>query len=212
MFTTLVITGLVGPRTLSFTATGLTGVTSGGVTVTAGTATQVAVNAGNTQTATVGTAVLIPPSVIVKDASGNPVAGVAVTFAVATGGGTVSPTTAVLTNVSGIAAVTSWTLGTAAGPHTLTATATGLTGSPVTFTATGVAGAATQLALTTPPSSTVQSGIAFPQQPVLQLQDAAGNPVSQSGTSVTVAIATGGGTLGGTATVAAGAGERTSVV
>jgi hypothetical protein len=41
----------------------------------------------------------------------------------------------VATSASGIAAATSWTLGTAAGTNTLTATATGLAGSPVTFSA-----------------------------------------------------------------------------
>src|SRR5207249_7787986 len=66
-----------------------------------------------------------------------------------------------------------------------TATASGLTGSPVTFTATGTAGAATRLVLTTPPSATAQSGAPLVQQPVVQLQDANGNPVSQSGVVVT---------------------------
>src|SRR5205823_6211601 len=62
------------------------------------------------------------------------------------------------------------------------------------------AGAATQVTHTTQPSATAQSGDAFAQQPVVQLRDGAGNPVSQSGVTVTAAIATGGGTLGGTLT------------
>src|SRR5437879_9189607 len=87
-FVNLTITGLVGPRTLSFSAgAGVTTVTSRGVTVIGGATTQISVNAGNNQTVTAGTAVPIPPSVIVKDASGNPVSGVAVTFAVAAGRG-----------------------------------------------------------------------------------------------------------------------------
>src|SRR5256886_3765935 len=53
---------------------------------------------------------------------------------------------------------------------------------------------------TTPPSARAQSGVAFAQQPVVQLRDANGNAVSQSGVTVTAAIATGGGTLGGTLT------------
>jgi len=95
----------------------------------------------------VNTPVPTAPSVIVRDANGNPVAGVSVTFAVASGGGTVAPTSPVTTGANGIAAVTSWTLGTTAGPNTLTATATGLTGSPLTFTATGTAGAASSIAV-----------------------------------------------------------------
>src|SRR5207247_371767 len=110
--------------------------------------------------------------------------------AVTSGGGTVTPTT-VSTNGSGIAAVTSWTLGGTAGTNTLTATAAGLTGSPVTFTATGTTGAAAKLALSTEPSGSASSGVAFAQQPVVQVQDANGNAVSQSGDAVTATIASG---------------------
>src|SRR2546426_11559470 len=136
----------------------------------------------------------------VHDASGNVVAGVAVTFAAAWGGGSVNPTTPVTTNGGGIAAVTSWTLGTTAGTNTLTATAaeSGISGNPVTFTASGTVGAAVRLALTTPPSSAAQSGVTFAQQPVVQLEDAGGNAVSEAGVGVTATVASGpaGGTLG----------------
>src|SRR5207302_1255996 len=57
---------------VTFTATG-----------TAGGAATIAANSATSQSATAGTAVSAPPSVIVKDANGNPVVGVAVTFAVA---------------------------------------------------------------------------------------------------------------------------------
>src|SRR5205823_6326339 len=77
--------------------------------------------------------------------------------------------------------------------------ATGLTGVN-SATVTLTAGAATQLTVTTEPSSTAQSGVPFAQQPVIQVRDASGNPVSQAGVTVTAAIATGGGTLGGTLT------------
>src|SRR2546427_3895101 len=61
-------------------------------------------------------------------------------------------------------------------------------------------GAAAQLTVTTQPSATAQSGVAFAQQPAVQVRDASGNAVSQAGVTVTAAIATGGGTLGGTLT------------
>ena len=99
-------------------------------------ATQMALNAGDGQTASLGAAVSIAPSVIVKDVKNDPVAGVTVTFAVASGGGSVTGASAV-SDASGIATVGSWKLGTVAGANTLTATCAGLTGSPVTFTATG---------------------------------------------------------------------------
>src|SRR2546430_4626108 len=136
-------------------------------------------NGGGTS-APAGTAVNPRPSVSVGDASGSPVSGVAVPFAASPGSGTVTPTTRVARGANGIAAATSWTLSATAGQNTATATATGLAGSPVTFTATGTAGAATRLVLTTPPSSTARSGQALAQQPAVQLQDANGNPVSQS--------------------------------
>src|SRR3989442_1396058 len=102
----------------------------------AGTAASIAPNGGGTS-APAGTAVNPPPSVIVRDASGNPVSGVAVTFAASPGSGTVTPTTPVTTGTDGIAAATSWTLSATAGQNPATATATGLAG--VTFTATGTA-------------------------------------------------------------------------
>src|SRR2546425_62197 len=70
------------------------------------------------------------------------------------------------------------------------------------------AGVATQWALTRQPSASAQSGVAFAQQPVLQLRDGSGNAVSQSGATVTAAIATGGGTLGGAMTAVTTAGGR----
>jgi hypothetical protein len=208
-FTNLSITGTVGARTLLFTSTGLTQVVSGTVTTTAGAAIQIAVNAGNGQTATVNTAVTTPLSVLVRDVNLNPVAGVSVTFAVAGGGGSILPVAPVVTNASGIAALTSWTLGTVAGANSVTATAAGLTGSPLTFTATGNAGAATQLVIQTQPSAAAQSGVAFAVQPAVRLGDAFGNLVNTGGTVLTAALATGTGTLGGTLTASTVAGVAT---
>jgi hypothetical protein len=161
--------------------------------------------AGDGQTATAGAAVATPPAVKVSDKNGNPVAGVAVTFAVATGAGAVNPTTPIATNAAGIAAVTNWTLGTVAGPNTLTATIPlpGITGNPATFTATGTVGSAGKLAMVQQPSATAQSGVILAQQPKLQVEDASGNPVKTAGLAVTANVASGaGGTLGGQLTVA----------
>jgi hypothetical protein len=121
---------------LRATAAGLTGATSDAFNVLAGTAAVAAVQAGNGQTAAPGAAVAIPPAVIVKDGFGNVKPGASVTFAVASGGGTITGGSQT-TNASGIAAVGSWTLG-SAGTNTLTATVSGsgITGNPVTFTAT----------------------------------------------------------------------------
>ena len=83
-----------------------------------------------------GTTVAVPPSVQVTDAGGNPVAGFTVVYAVATGGGSVIGANAV-SGPSGFATVGGWRLGPAKGSNSLTATASGLSGSPVTFSATG---------------------------------------------------------------------------
>src|SRR5256886_8138193 len=149
---------------------------------------------------------------IVRDQFGNPVAGVGVTFAPGTGGGSVSPTSPVTTGADGVAAVASWTLGTVARPNALTAPSGTLAVSPVTFSATATAGNATRLAIVTQPSASAQSGVPFPQQPVIQLQDGSGNPVGQANVAVGVKIQSGGGTLGGAtsaATDAAGEGGVT---
>ncbi|MGE5803902.1 MAG: beta strand repeat-containing protein, partial [Gemmatimonadota bacterium] len=185
--------------------------TSTAFDIGAGAAATIGANGGGGQNAQVGTAVAVAPSVIVRDASANPVLGVTVTFAVASGGGSVTGATQT-TNAAGIATVGSWTLGTVAGSNTMTATAagSGITGNPVTFSATGTPGPAAQLTVTTHPSATAQSGAAFAQQPTIQLRDGSGNPVSQSGVVVTAEIATGSGTLGGTLTATtSGAGVAT---
>jgi hypothetical protein len=99
--------------------------------------------AGDNQSAPTGTAVAVPPSVTVRDANGNPVNGITVIFAVASGGGTLTGGSQV-TNASGVATVGSWTLGAATGTNTLTATAGSLPA--VTFTATATARAACSVA------------------------------------------------------------------
>jgi LysM repeat protein len=94
---------------------------------------------GDNQTAVAGSPVANPPAVTVRNAAGDPLAGIAVTFAVTAGGGAATGTTA-MTSAMGIATVGSWTLGTTAGANAMTASVSGL-GTTVTFTATGSPGA-----------------------------------------------------------------------
>ncbi|HEX4599854.1 MAG TPA: hypothetical protein VH116_00570 [Gemmatimonadales bacterium] len=129
-----------GPNTMTATTVGATNSTvTLTVTAAAGPAAQLVLTAGNGQSATVSSAVATPPSVVVLDQFNNPVTGVPVTFAVASGGGTVSPTAAVVTDASGAAALTAWTLGPTAGTNTLTASVAGASGSAATFSATATA-------------------------------------------------------------------------
>jgi len=109
-------------------------------TATAGTPSSLVIGNGNNQTATAGSRLPIAPSVTVRDARGNPSAGVAVTFTAGVNSGVVVGGTAT-TNAAGVATVTSWTLGASAGTQTLVASVTGL--ASVTFSATATTGAAT---------------------------------------------------------------------
>ena len=147
---------------------------NGTIVVTAAQATTMAINAGDGQTATAGTSVATAPSVIVKDAGNNPVAGVTVTFAIASGGGSAIGLTAT-TNASGIATVGGWTLGQIAGMNTMTATSGTLSGSPLTFTATATTGALHHFAVTLA-SGTQVAGTAFAI--TITAQDAYNNNVT----------------------------------
>src|SRR5207237_4010326 len=167
-----------GTNTLTATSTGLNGSpVTFTATGTAGAAASVAVSAGNNQAAAVGTAVATPPAVIVQDQFNNPVAGVAVTFAPAAGSGSVRPTTPILTNASGVAALTSWTLGTTARSNSLTETSAGLTGSPVAFPPTGTAGAASEMALNAGNDQVATVGTAGTTAPSVIMRDHFANPV-----------------------------------
>jgi adhesin/invasin len=98
-------------KTVTASVTGVGTITDNAlVTVNAAAAASIVVNAGNSQTARVGAAVPTDPSVLVRDAFNNPVPNVTVTFAVASGGGSVTVNMP-LTNASGIATIGSWTLG-----------------------------------------------------------------------------------------------------
>src|SRR5439155_305090 len=168
-----------------------------------GAASTIAVNGGNNQSATAGTAVAVGPSVIVHDANGNPVAGVAVTFAVASGGGTVTPQTPVTTGADGIAAGPSWTIGTTAGPYLLTATAGTRTGRPVPTRRSGDLGAASTIAVNGGNNQSATAGTAVAVGPSVIVHDANGNPVA--GVAVTFAVASGGGSVTPTTPVTTGA-------
>ena len=86
------------------------------------------------------------------------------------------------------------------GAANISAISTGLTAT-TSGTVTVIAGPVTKLSITTLPSTLTQTGIIFAQQPVIQLQDAAGNPVSQAARDITVSVSTGAGILGGTLTI-----------
>jgi adhesin/invasin len=146
---------------------------------------------GASQNGTVGQAVTTPPAVKVTK-NGNPDAGVSVTFAITSGGGTVSGATQT-TGADGVARVGSWTLGTAAGSNTVTATATGISGSPLSFTATGAAGPAMTLVKAGGDAQSSAAGVPVSTKPSVKATDSFGN--AASGVPVTFAAASGGGSI-----------------
>ena len=89
-----------------------------------------------------------------------------------------------------------------------TATIVGITNDSTNFGSVSiVAGAATQLAVTTEPSASTASSAAFAQQPIATVQDAFGNTIiTDNSTVVTAALTTGSGALAGTLTKTAASG------
>ena len=169
--------------------------------------TSIAASSGSGQSALVGATLPNPLVAVVTAADGLGVAGVTVTFAVATGGGSIGTASAV-TNAAGLAQTT-WKLGSSVGTQTVTATAGSLSGSPVTFSATARSLAATKLSVTAQPATTA-AGTNIAPVTIVALT-AAGDTASSFTGAVTLTIAGGasGATLGGTATTNAVAGVAT---
>ena len=202
-FQDLTLNGPTGPRTIRFSSTGLSAVISQEISVGPGPATTVTVSAGSNQTAPAGTTTPVAPAVRVADQSDNPVAGVKVTFTVASGGGTVTGGSAV-TSTQGIAAVERWTLGPVAGSNALTVTVEGLAGTPPTILATGVVGPAARLTLVEGSGQSATIGSTVPVSPAVAVADAFGNTIP--GLAIVFSVGSGGGTVAGGAPVSDGAG------
>ncbi|GLC26316.1 hypothetical protein rosag_28290 [Roseisolibacter agri] len=163
-------------------------------TATAGAPSQIqATPATQTQTATAGAALASAnlPSVTIRDAAGNPVPNVAVTFAITGGGGTGTGLTAT-TNAQGVATIGGFTLGNTAGPNTITATAAGVTGS-ATFVINGTAGTAASGTVASGNNQAVRAGSTLQVGPSVRVVDRFGNPVS--GVTVNFVVTSGGASL-----------------
>jgi adhesin/invasin len=182
------------PGTVTITATseGKSGTAS--ITVVPGPPSKLRVNAGDNQSVAAGATVPIPPAVQVTDAGDNPIANVPITFAVASGGGTITGATTT-TNSAGIATLGSWTLGTAAGPNTLTVTSSAIAGVTLTIQAAGGAGPAANIAAFAGNNQNATAGGKIPVLPSVKVTDANGN--FAPGVPVTFAAGPGSGTVTG---------------
>ena len=168
---------LGSPVKFTINATGATGLPT------------IALTAGDGQRGPISTTLTRPFVVTVRNASGSLVAGVPVTFTVleAPAGASGQRLTSIqnVTDSLGRASV-ELVLGNKVGAYRVSASSSGLSGSPVVFTATAEAGAAATIAFIsgTDQASVVRTRL---QQPfVVTVFDVAGNPVA--GASVTFAI------------------------
>lgn len=152
-FAGLSIAGLIGARTLSFSAPGVAGATSQSFTLTAGSASVLTMR---TQPVA-GTAYAVfptPPAVDVRDADGNTSSlAIAVTATVASGGGATSGGITV-TASNGVATFPTLVIAGAAGARTLLFTAPGLTS--VTSASFNVTTAPPAILTVSPTSATLQ--------------------------------------------------------
>jgi signal peptidase I len=187
---------LPGTYTLTAATGGLTSGVSASFTITVGGASKLAFSTSPSGSSS-GTTFATQPVVTLQDAGGNPVtsSSASVTLTITSAGGatltcTANPTSA----VSGVATFAGCSID-KSGTYTLTAASSGLSNG-VSTSLTITAGTATKLAFTTSPSSST-GGTSFGTQPVVTVQDTAGNTVTSSSASVTLAITppTGGATL-----------------
>ncbi|MEO5813721.1 MAG: Ig-like domain-containing protein [Gemmatimonadaceae bacterium] len=202
--------GLALPATgyiLNAATAGLTTAATPAFNIVNGAPASITVVSGGGQTAAVNAA-LSPIIVLVKDAAGNASVGATVDFAVATGGGSVTPATTTTDN-SGQASAT-WTLGAASGAQTLTAAIAGVT--PVTVSATATTSATSnQVVVTQSPGTTQTAGATVVQPLIAEVRNSSGALLSTYTGTVTIAFAAnpGSATLAGTTTVAAVGGIAT---
>ena len=191
--------GAPGSRRLIFAAAegeGFAPATTGPIALGVGAPASLELVAGDDQTATVGAAVPVAPSVIVRDADDNPLSGIPVTFTVTAGGGSVAGSPSV-SGEDGVAAVGEWKLGPAVGENTLQALVVGqdLSGAPVVFTATGEAGgvSADESGVAAAPASISASSGSSSSTITVTVRDAFGNPLP--GVAVVLAVDGTGNTL-----------------
>ena len=185
-----------GVQTLTATAEGISPVTFTAQVGPGPVANLVRISADGQQ-ATVNTPVSEAPVARAQDAFGNPVPGVAVTFNVALGGGTVTGAQQT-SDANGQVRVGAWTLGTTAGQQVLQANA--LNASQSVWVATALAGPASQLVKWVGDSAQGVAGFALAPPPAIKVTDTYGNaignipvtftPGPNSGTVTNATIAT----------------------
>jgi uncharacterized repeat protein (TIGR03803 family) len=160
-----------------------------------------------TQPASTTAGTLSSFTVDVEDAYGNILTGDTsnVTLAVNSGPGSIGGTDTVAA-VAGVATFTNVTLDTA-GAYTLTASDTGDTS--VTSSSFTISAAAASKVVFNQQPTAVTAGVAISPSITVDVEDQFNNIVTSDSSNVTLSVASGGGTVSGTATVAASSGVAT---
>ena len=145
---------------------------------------------GAPASAPAGLALAESPRFVVRDQRGSPMAGVAVTVTVVSGGGSLAsaPTQ---TSPTGFTSIGTWTLGTTTGPNTVSIAAAGL--APRIIAVQGAPGAPATVTLLSGGGQSALAGQPLAQPLVFVVRDRFDNPVPQQTVTVT-------GDLGGAST------------
>jgi hypothetical protein len=190
-FSGLALTALAGNYTLTFSDGALTSAVSTTITVSAGAATRLVITTQPSATVASGSRLSIQPVVKIEDTGGNVVTSnnTAVTAAISSSSYTVSYGT--VSAVAGVASFSNLALNAPIGAYTLTFTDSPLA-AVVSSTVSVTSAAPTKLVITTQPSSTVASGVALAQVPVVRVEDSSGNIVTSDNSVVVARITSGG--------------------
>jgi|GEM_PF-3008232 len=173
------------------------------VTVSPGAPASLAVVSGNHQTEAINSSLSDSLVAVVRDASNNAVPSVTVDWSANDGTLDSAQTTS---NTSGQVS-NGLTFASTAGNDTVTASVHG-TAITTSFTETAIAGTASQLVFATEPGDGVE-GVKLDPQPIVQVEDAHGNLVTlgtDATATISLSVASGSGSLSGTASLAASSG------
>ncbi len=166
-------------ETQTLTATALETVLEFSATPLAGPPSDFQTTVGDGQTGFAREALTTPLTVALADEFGNPLAGVAVTWAVTAGGGSITPVAAT-TDAAGQATAT-WTLGQTPGTQSATATVGTLT--PLAFSATALANAVLSGTVTVQ-AGTLAPSLASSRGPGTRTAGVLGSRVQEAGDEV----------------------------
>ena len=199
---------LIGSARIQATSGTLTAVSSGTISVAAGTPASIGSTGGTPQSVRIGSSFPAPLRTIVHDAQGNPVRGVQVTWTPPSsgpGGSFAAGGNTAITDSTGSAASGIFTANTVAGIYTVNATVPGA-GIPAPFALANLGGIPARVTPVsgTPQSATVSSAFASPLAAIVK--DSSGNGIAGAVVTFTAPVSGAGGTFpGGLAYVAVAA-------